>query len=161
MKPKLYSASEIAAMKIPGLPTSRQNVSVRADKEGWPFEERIGIGGKRRVYEIPERYFARIEAVSGALVDQAARPVVARAPINHSMQRDPMPEIDASAFLGNEGREDKLRILGAIDVLLYDNRLTMPMDKKLRLTELVYEHFKVQGKFDDEQLKTLLRAATM
>ncbi|WP_410499669.1 DNA-binding protein [Chitinibacter sp. S2-10] len=148
-------------MQIPGLPASRQNVSVRAEREGWYSEERIGIGGRKKVYEVPERYLRRLEDQAGEPVDQQSKPRIARVPVNHSMQREPMPEIDASAFIGTEGREEKLRILGAIDVLLYDNRLTMPMDKKLRLTDLIYEHFKQTGQFDDEQIVALLKAATM
>ncbi len=54
----LYSATEIAKMKLKGLPKTRANISIRAQKEGWYCEERTGLGGKRWVYEIPAHYLA-------------------------------------------------------------------------------------------------------
>lgn len=58
---KLYSASEIAGMRLPGLPTSKGAIIARAATENWPFEKRVGRGGTRRVYEVPERYLAQPE----------------------------------------------------------------------------------------------------
>lgn len=55
-KKTLLSAAEIASLRLPGLPTTKANVIVRAEKEGWYFEETTGLGGKRRVYELPDRY---------------------------------------------------------------------------------------------------------
>lgn len=55
---KLFSASEIAGMRLPGLPTSKGAIIARAASENWPFETRVGRGGTRRVYEVPERYLA-------------------------------------------------------------------------------------------------------
>lgn len=53
---KLLSASEIAALKLPGLPGTKVGVRNLADREGWRYEERKGVGGTRRVYEVPARY---------------------------------------------------------------------------------------------------------
>jgi hypothetical protein len=55
---KLYSASEIAAMHLPDLPATKARVIDRATGEGWPYEEKKGLGGTRRMYEIPTRYLA-------------------------------------------------------------------------------------------------------
>ncbi|WP_295756119.1 DNA-binding protein [Undibacterium sp.] len=54
-----YAASEIAAMRLPGLPTKSTNIHERAKKEGWAYETAIGLGGARKMYEIPERYLAQ------------------------------------------------------------------------------------------------------
>lgn len=64
----LYSATEIAKMKLKGLPNTRANISIRAQKEGWYCEERTGLGGGRRVYEIPAHYLGeeKTEEVSNA-----------------------------------------------------------------------------------------------
>ncbi|WP_035059594.1 DNA-binding protein [Andreprevotia chitinilytica] len=59
MQKNLLSASEIAALGIPGIPTTRDGVRIRAEREGWPSDVRVGLGGKRKVYEVPERYMAR------------------------------------------------------------------------------------------------------
>lgn len=53
---KLLSASEIAKLKIPGVPTTRVAVNVMAKREGWEFETATGIGGTRRMYRLPARY---------------------------------------------------------------------------------------------------------
>lgn len=53
---KLLSASEIASLKLPGLPTSKVAIISKAQREGWYFEEATGIGGTRRVYELPAKY---------------------------------------------------------------------------------------------------------
>ncbi|MCD5362761.1 MULTISPECIES: DNA-binding protein [Chromobacterium] len=58
---KLLSASEIGAMRLPGLPTSKQAVIARAAAEGWYYEEKKGIGGTRRVYEVPAQYLSAVE----------------------------------------------------------------------------------------------------
>lgn len=52
----MYTAAEIAAMSIPGLPSTKANVIARAAREHWHYEEQKGVGGTRRVYEIPARY---------------------------------------------------------------------------------------------------------
>lgn len=52
----LFSASDIAKLKIPGLPTTRAAVNVMAKREGWTFEMTTGIGGTRRMYELPAQY---------------------------------------------------------------------------------------------------------
>jgi Mu DNA-binding domain len=56
---KLHSASEIAQMKLPGLPHTKSSVITRATREGWHFEEAKGVGGTKRLYAIPTRYLAQ------------------------------------------------------------------------------------------------------
>lgn len=56
MNKKLHTAAEIAQMRLPGLPTTKANVILRAEKEQWHFEEGRGVGGARRLYEIPTKY---------------------------------------------------------------------------------------------------------
>ncbi|WP_375591751.1 DNA-binding protein [Chitiniphilus eburneus] len=56
MSKTLFSAAEIARMKLPGLPGSRENVQRRAERENWYSEERTGRGGVHKVYEVPQRY---------------------------------------------------------------------------------------------------------
>ncbi|MGO4380341.1 DNA-binding protein [Pseudoduganella sp. RAF53_2] len=58
LKGRLYSASEIAALALPGLPKSKPGVIARASAEGWKFETQKGIGGTKRLYEVPAKYFA-------------------------------------------------------------------------------------------------------
>jgi len=56
MDENLYTAAEIAAMKLPGLPTTKPSLLARAEKEDWYCETRIGLGGRRKVFKIPALY---------------------------------------------------------------------------------------------------------
>ena len=60
---KMYSAVEIAEMQIPNLPKTATNIRQRADREGWSFAEETGLGGVRRLYEIPPRYLVTVETM--------------------------------------------------------------------------------------------------
>ncbi|VVD84211.1 hypothetical protein PNO31109_01263 [Pandoraea nosoerga] len=62
-------------MALPDLPTTKANVIARAEKERWYFEERKGLGGTRRVYEIPARYLGQADASAPA----PDKPVVPKA----------------------------------------------------------------------------------
>lgn len=55
-KQKLFSASEIAAMHLPGLPKTIANIHARAKSEVWHYETKVGLGGVRKMYEIPAYY---------------------------------------------------------------------------------------------------------
>lgn len=55
---RLYTAAEIASMNVPGLPTSKPNILARAKNENWYFETRTGVGGRRKVFQIPAHYFS-------------------------------------------------------------------------------------------------------
>ncbi|WP_168798523.1 DNA-binding protein [Herbaspirillum sp. ST 5-3] len=61
-------------MQLPGLPTSKGKIIARAASEGWPFEEQKGVGGTRRLYEIPEKYLPKEQSDEGTR--QSAAPVV-------------------------------------------------------------------------------------
>ncbi len=45
-----YSALELAG--LPGLPTTRQNVTLKAQREDWPSRSRKGKGGGREYREV-------------------------------------------------------------------------------------------------------------
>lgn len=58
---KLYTAAEIAQKRLPGLPTTKSSILARAAKEGWRYEEQYGVGGIRKVFDIPERYLLPVQ----------------------------------------------------------------------------------------------------
>lgn len=65
---KLYTAAEIAELRLPDLPATKRAIQLRAEKEGWQFETKVGLGGIRKVYAVPAHYFAldRVTAGDGA-----------------------------------------------------------------------------------------------
>ncbi|NWK80329.1 LexA family transcriptional regulator [Aquitalea sp. LB_tupeE] len=55
----LLSASEIVALQLPGLPTTKVAIAAKAARESWYFEERTGLGGTRKVYALPGQYMPK------------------------------------------------------------------------------------------------------
>ena len=55
-------------MRLPGLPTTKSSILSRAAKEGWRYEEQYGIGGIRKVFEIPEHYLVLAHGDSAGFV---------------------------------------------------------------------------------------------
>lgn len=43
-------------MKLPGMPATKVAIVQKAKREGWRYEEATGIGGTRRMYEVPAKY---------------------------------------------------------------------------------------------------------
>ncbi len=66
----LFTAAEIARMRLPGLPTTKSSILSRAAREGWRYEEQYGIGGIRKVFEIPAHYLV---SAHGDIAEKAAR----------------------------------------------------------------------------------------
>ena len=80
-----YSAAELAQLRIPGIPTSRDNVRLLAERECWPYREARGRGGVRHEYAPPAHIAAEIK-------HRAARQLVAAAPRADHSQEVALPE---------------------------------------------------------------------
>lgn len=67
-----FTAADLAALGLPGLPRLRQHVSRLASKSGWPFQNRAGKGGGREfaLATLPEK--ARNEILRRRLIDSAS-----------------------------------------------------------------------------------------
>ncbi|WP_410499672.1 Mu transposase C-terminal domain-containing protein [Chitinibacter sp. S2-10] len=74
-----YSASELAVMKLDGLPNSRQNMLLFVERHVWAYIEVTGKGGTRREYAPPPAIMAQIRdrAVQGAVAKAQSLPVPA------------------------------------------------------------------------------------
>ncbi|GHD63734.1 hypothetical protein [Jeongeupia chitinilytica] len=80
MSKSLYTAAEIAAMGLAGLPGTKKAILTRADREGWYVEERVGFGGTRKMFEIPAKYLsATAQGTSEEVTTAAPSPAVAGA----------------------------------------------------------------------------------
>jgi putative transposase len=92
-----YSCAELAAMKLPGLPTSERNMRERAQREGWASRQvscQGGKGGLRTEYQPPKAIQEAILArhLDAALASQPAAVVTAPPSSNLPIKRH------ASAF---------------------------------------------------------------
>lgn len=60
---KMYSVAEIIELNLPALPKSKPAITTKARNEGWKYAEETGLGGVRRLYEIPARYLVTVETM--------------------------------------------------------------------------------------------------
>lgn len=99
-----YSASELAALNLPGLPTTRQAWEYRAQREAWAVQEvraRGGRGGIKKEYLVPAEVQDTIrQQLAKQLLEQA--PAVAVATPATTL---PVPAADTPAALATWQRE--------------------------------------------------------
>jgi hypothetical protein len=113
---KLYSAAEVAAMRLPGLPTSKAAVIARAKAEGWAYEEQTGVGGKRRAYELPAKYLSKEQNHAATVVGTIAA---------GSAQIDP----------------ERMRVVvQALEDWCKARRADLPADRKAALISVLYDY---------------------
>lgn len=77
-----YSAAELADLALPGMPTSRDNIRLKAERDAWPYREVTGRGGKRREYQVPTAVLLAIKAKLDAQThaERIASPLAPAAP---------------------------------------------------------------------------------
>jgi putative transposase len=106
---KQYSASELAALKLVGLPSSKANIIAYADRFGWVYKEVSGRGGVRREYTPPP---AIMEQIRNAAAKQLVATVV---PKNHPViQHQSAPTYSEKQNLTADARKGVLDALNAV-----------------------------------------------
>jgi len=76
-----FTASELAAMALPGLPATKKGVILLAGRAGWSFEEVNGHGGIRRQYSPPASVLAQIRVHAASRLVATSVPAAAPAAI--------------------------------------------------------------------------------
>lgn len=147
---KLYSAREIAAMHLPGLPATRDNVHIRAEREGWYSEERKGLGGTRRVYEVPARYLSKSPAESAATVDTGLLDAQLEGMQKQMVEMGSTTQLDDMELLE--------AVIRGVERWVARNDLPPDPNKKAALVTLLYSYFKGVGQLDQGKLEELLKA---
>lgn len=139
MAKKLYSATEIAQMRLPGLPTSRDNIRARAEREGWYSEEATGQGGTRRIYEIPARYLA--QGADGEISEEATSKV-------------------AGTIAAGEEADVKLVELAvrALEEWLQARGLQLEPERKSAIVAVLYKYLRARKDASMEDIEQFLRA---
>lgn len=91
-----YSAAELVAMQLTGIPTSKVGIRDRAERECWPVHNVTGIGGTRKQYMPPACIMAQIRAKAAAQLAAAVQPPSLPTP----PQQLPLLETEAQALVG-------------------------------------------------------------
>ncbi|NVM78872.1 putative transposase [Duganella sp. SG902] len=76
-----YGVAELLAFALPGMPTTRAAIHVKAEREGWKFQETTGKGGVRREYVLPSEIMRQIERTAATrLIATMSTEIVTREP---------------------------------------------------------------------------------
>jgi hypothetical protein len=120
LKEKLHSASDIAQMGLPGLPTSRDNIRARAEKENWYYEEIVGQGGVRRMYRIPAKYKGKDDPDSAQRKEAPVVGTIVAGSSQVDLEALKLVEVTLERFLVEKGLRIQPEKRAAVVALLYD-----------------------------------------
>ncbi len=127
-------------MKLPGLPTSRDNIRARAEKEGWYFETTTGQGGARRVYAVPQRYLSTTTEQRADDVDRG---------LSNMREQQKTDGMDDADLLSS--------IIEGVERFTARNHLQLSADRKAAFITLFYRYFLSEGAVDQDKLNELMR----
>lgn len=146
MNKKRYTAAEIAGMCLAGLPATKAAIITRATSEGWPYQEKKGIGGTRRLYEVPAKYFPAGDA--DTLASNGA---------SHQMEPTaPGKVVGAIAANGKIDAEILKLVVQTLEDWAKERRVEIPSDRKAILITVLYD-YALKGA-DTEEIARLLQA---
>jgi hypothetical protein len=107
-------------MRIPGLPSTKARIIDRATAESWAFVEAKGVGGTRRLYELPMRY-------------------VTEAPV----ERGAVHASDASTTIVAGGKADMEKLalaIRALEEFAAEERITIDPERKSAIIAVLYDY---------------------
>lgn len=134
---KLYSASEIVGLALPGLPTTIANIHARAKKEDWYYETKIGLGGVRKLYRIPEFYLPGY--VPPGANNKPFRVLQEEAIEEHAESTAKA----AAAVMGAQVDPERLALaIQYVDSYLLDHDVTLSPTRRSEIIVIVYNFLK-------------------
>ncbi|WP_124076102.1 hypothetical protein [Burkholderia gladioli] len=142
---RLYAASELVKLRLPGLPGSKAAILAKADREQWPYEEQSGLGGMRRVYDVPERYF-RGTASATEPHDQRRIDEVAGQKVRRYLSQNKMTDVELVE-----------QIALGVENWIKNNGLEDNPEKKAALVALLFSYFRDEGAVTTDKLEEMLR----
>lgn len=147
---KLYTAAEIAQRRLSGLPTTKSSILARAAKEGWRYEEQYGIGGIRKVFEVPDRYLLSDKRIKQGVI--SARQDLEKYFVDDSVGQD---ELSAQV------NEIKLALAARImEEWLEAEKLVLSHEKKGSFIALLYK-IVARNAYPEDILKLMCDVVTV
>ncbi|UVS96451.1 hypothetical protein EFP19_12300 [Burkholderia glumae] len=116
----------------------------KAEREQWPYEEQSGLGGMRRVYEVPERYFSGNETMTEPRdhrIDEVAGQKVRR-----YLHQNRMTDVELVE-----------QIALGVENWIKNNGLEQNPEKKAALVALLFSYFRDEGAVTTDKLEDMLR----
>lgn len=143
-----YSAGEIAAMRLPDLPSSRGEIVHLAQQEQWTAIEIPGIAGNRTLYTIPEKYLP-----PGFILPQGSAPAVRR--IQPPLYEENTTSTPIAA--GTRANPELLALaVQAVEEWCQETGRTLSPGRKGSVVAVLYDYLAKGG--GEAEVKTLLQA---
>ncbi|MEX3688893.1 DNA-binding protein [Paraburkholderia sp. BR14263] len=142
---ELLSASQIATLRLPGLPATKARIIERATSEGWYFEERKGVGGTRRMYQVPEEYFDQ----------ESGRPVSKRPVVLNEIASQKVRRLLRKTDMGDAEIVEAIAL--GVKNWIRNNRLEVSDEREAALIALLFSYFREEGGLSREKLEDMLR----
>jgi hypothetical protein len=149
------TASEIAKLRLPGLPSTKVAIASRAEREKWPVKVTTGLGGQRNVYLVPDSY---TKAPDGARHAEPAG-VYDPAAGSGAMLQAAADYVAQARRQGEMSDADLIRevVLG-VERWLERNNAHPDAEKKAALISLLFRYFQTDGAMDQNKMDELLKA---
>lgn len=147
---KLFSAAEIASMNLPDLPSTTRGIQLRAKKEEWLYESKIGLGGVRKLYQIPPLYLPGYEPPNAnnktmrEYQDESIRTTAERV------------AKDASQQFGDQVDQERLALaITYVDSYMLDHKINLGANRRSEIIVVVYNFLK--GNTGQMEVNNLIR----
>jgi len=152
------TASEIAKLGLPGLPSTKVAIAARAEREKWPVKAATGLGGQRKVYKVPDSYIRSTES-PGAKAPERPTQVYDPAAGSGEMLMAAAQYVADARMKGEMTDADLIRevVLG-VERWLERNEAHPDIEKKAALISLLFRYFQTDGVLDEAKMDQLLKA---
>lgn len=152
------TASEIAKLRLPALPTTKVAIAARAEREKWAFKVTTGLGGQRKVYQVPEEYVnpapsakpAKDGGAAGVYDPMAGSGAMLQAAAEYVTQARRQGEMNDAELI----RE----VVLGVEKWLERNNAHPDAEKKAALISLLFRYFQTDGVMDQSKMDELLKA---
>lgn len=118
-----FTAAELAALKLPGLPKHRPHISRMATKDGWASRDRQGRGGGREFPLSALPPIARAEILNRRIVEQASK-----ATGTEGKQRAPLATLASMTARQSERHAARTIVLEQFDAMRGDRSARAMID---------------------------------
>lgn len=139
------SSADIAKLGLPDLPATKVAIAAKAIREQWPVKQSSGLGGQRRLFQIPDEYLPSDQRQDSGGKELAQSAVSRAAQVRQE---------------GGLGDDDLLRaVIVAVERWTKKNDAASDNpERKAALIALLFRYFQAEGKVDDAKIQELLKA---
>ncbi|HZZ06872.1 hypothetical protein [Paraburkholderia sp.] len=154
---KWLTASEIAKLKLPGLPSSKVAIATRAEREKWPVKPGTGLGGPRNLYQVPDVYIRMADGAEAVV--QLKNHVYDPTAGSGEMLKAAASYVAEARAQGQMNDAELIRevVLG-VENWLERNNAHPDAEKKAALISLLFRYFQTDGSLDQAKMDKLLKA---